>query len=57
VQRLGLDTARTPLTEAMWDEDPDHIAWKKSELERARQLAGWSVNPEQVAEEARDFRS
>jgi hypothetical protein len=56
-QRLGLDTARTPLTEAMWDEDPDHIAWKKSELERARQLAGWSVNPEQVAQEARDFRS
>ena len=56
-QRLGLDTTRTPLTEAMWDGDADNIAWKKSELERARQLAGWSADPQKVAEEARDFRT
>jgi hypothetical protein len=55
-QRLGLDTERTPLTEALWDVDPDHIAWKKKELERARQIAAWSANPQQLAEEARDFR-
>jgi hypothetical protein len=55
-QRLGLDTARTPLKEAMWDSDPDHIAWKKAELERARQIAEWSANPDRLAAEARDFR-
>ncbi len=55
-QRLGVDAARTPLREAMWDSDPDHVAWKKAELERARQIAEWSPSPDKLAEEARDFR-
>lgn len=47
---------RSPITEATWDSDPASVAWKKAELERARQIAEWSANPHQVAHEARDFR-
>jgi hypothetical protein len=40
-QQLGIVGPRTPLDQAMWDSDPDMAAWKKEELERARQLAEW----------------
>lgn len=55
-RQLGIVEPRTPLTQAMWDNDEDNIRWKKSELERARKLAAWSANPHQLGAEARDFR-
>jgi hypothetical protein len=55
LEQLGTAPPRTPLTEAMWDSDPDNEAWKKRELERARQLAhGGNVN--QLAAEVRHPR-
>lgn len=35
---LGEPDPRTPLTEAMWDSDPETVAWKKAEFERGKQL-------------------
>ncbi|HUG63981.1 MAG TPA: hypothetical protein VMK83_02070, partial [Gaiellaceae bacterium] len=55
-QRLGITTERTPLKEAMWDDD-DHKAWKKQELERARGLLPWARDPNGLAAEASDFRA
>jgi hypothetical protein len=55
-KQLGIAGARTPLAEAMWDTEPDMIAWKKAELERAREIARWSPNPNRVAAEAADLR-
>jgi hypothetical protein len=55
-RRLGMPVARTPLVEAMWDGDPDHQEWKKRELERARGLLPWSRDPNQLSDEARDYR-
>jgi len=56
-QQLGIEELRTPLEMAMWDNDPDHIAWKKQELQRARDLERWSADPLALADEARDLRS
>ncbi len=55
-ERLGVKVARSPISEAMWDDDPDHVAWKKSELERARRLAEWHIDPGAIASEIRDQR-
>jgi hypothetical protein len=54
-RRLGVAQPRTPVREAMWDSDPDNVAWKKAELERARRLAEWH-DPALVAAEIRDQR-
>ncbi len=54
-ERLGIAKPGTPLDTAMWDADVDP-AWKREQLERARELASYSLNPHQVADEARDFR-
>jgi hypothetical protein len=54
-ERLGIAGPRTPLDEAMWDNDPDHVEWKKQELERARKLAEWH-DPNKLAAEVRDIR-
>jgi len=56
-RQLGITEVRTPLTEAMWDDDPDGIAWKKKEFQRARDLERWSADPLALADEARDLRS
>lgn len=51
---LGIRGPRTPEHEAMWiddDGDPDVAAWKKSNLERARQLAEYGHDPSQLAQE------
>jgi hypothetical protein len=55
-RRQGIDGPRTPLREAMWDGDPDNVAWKKAELERARELDRWAADPLRLANEARDLR-
>ena len=54
-RQLGADVPRTPLREAMWDGDPDNEAWKRQELERARQLAQFG-NVHQLAQEVREQR-
>jgi hypothetical protein len=53
---LGTTDPRTPTQEAMWDTDPDNVAWKRQELERVRKLAEWHRDPDEVASEARDLR-
>lgn len=53
--RLGVERTKTPLVEAMWDGDIDP-AWKAQELERARAIAAYSVDPHRVALEASDLR-
>jgi tetratricopeptide (TPR) repeat protein len=55
-RRLGESVHADPTTEAMWDTDERSVAWKKQELERARQLAEYALDPYVVAEEARDYR-
>ncbi|MEO5576452.1 MAG: hypothetical protein ABIR67_15120 [Gaiellaceae bacterium] len=55
-EQLGIDVLRTPLEIAMWDNDPDHVLWKRAELERARRIAEWSADPGQVAAEIREQR-
>lgn len=55
-RQLGLEQARTPLKVAMWDDDPDHVAWKRQELERLREIAQWSPTPHEVAVEAQELR-
>jgi hypothetical protein len=52
-QRLGIAGPPTPVDQAMWWDDADHVAWRKAELERARQLAQWQ-NPDLLAAEVRD---
>jgi hypothetical protein len=49
---LGEGKLRTPLREAMWEDDPDLVAWKKAELERARELAR-EHDPNELAREVR----
>jgi hypothetical protein len=39
----------------MWDSEVPE-SWKREQLERARELAAYSLNPQRVAEEANDFR-
>ncbi|MEO5576784.1 MAG: hypothetical protein ABIR67_01575 [Gaiellaceae bacterium] len=53
--QLGIAEPRSPEKEALWDDDPDNVAWKRRELERARQLAEWH-DPERLAAEVRDQR-
>jgi len=52
---LGLAKPDNPTVTAMWDADVDP-AWKREQLERAREIAGWSASPDRVAAEASDFR-
>ena len=54
-KQLGLAEPATPLTEAMWDGDIDP-AWKREQLEKARGLLPWSRHPNELSDEARDFR-
>ena len=49
---LGEAEPRTPLKEAMWEDDPELAAWKKQELERARELAQVR-DPNRLAQEVR----
>jgi hypothetical protein len=51
-----VDAQLDPTSTAMWDNDPRLVEWKKRELERAREIAEYSVNPHRVALEARDLR-
>jgi len=53
--KLGIVEPRSPLREALWDSDPENIAWKRAEFERARQLGEWH-DPELLAAEVRDQR-
>ncbi len=39
-RQLGIEVPRTPQTEAMWDSDPDQIAWKQAEIKRLRGQLG-----------------
>jgi hypothetical protein len=55
-QGLGMPSERSPLKEAMWDADPANVKWKKAELQRARELLAWSSNPQELVQEAREFR-
>jgi hypothetical protein len=52
-QALGTAPPRTPLTEAMWNEDEECKAWQRQELERARQIAHRD-NVDQLAAEVRE---
>ncbi len=54
-ERLGTAPGKTLLTHALWDFEVDP-AWKRSQLERAREVAAYSTNPQRVAQEAADFR-
>lgn len=54
-RELGLAEPATPLTSAMWDADIP-ADWKKEQLEKARGLLPWSQNPQELANEAADFR-
>ncbi len=39
-RQLGIEDPRSPATEAMWDSDPESVAWKQKELERLRGQLG-----------------
>jgi len=39
-KQLGIEEPRSPQSEAMWENDPDHIAWKRAELERLQRQLG-----------------
>ena len=52
-RRLGTAPPRSPLREALWDSDPEMVEFKKSERERARQLAEFG-NAAQLAREVRE---
>ncbi|MBA2360786.1 MAG: hypothetical protein H0V79_07645 [Actinobacteria bacterium] len=54
--KLGIHEPRTPLEEAMWDNDPEHLAWKRQELEHARRLAETGADPDRLAAELRGSR-
>jgi len=54
-KQLGLAEPATPLTTAMWDGDVDP-GWKREQLEKARGLLPWSRHPNELSDEARDFR-
>jgi hypothetical protein len=55
-RRLGEPRHEDPTSTAMWDTDPRVVEWKKRELERARRIAEYHLDPHVVAEEARDLR-
>jgi hypothetical protein len=57
-RRLGenIDEQLTPADTAMWSSDERAVAWGKAEIERAREIASYSLDPHQVASEARDLR-
>jgi hypothetical protein len=57
-RRLGesIDEQLTPLDVAMRNSDPRAQEWGKKEIERAREIAGYSLDPDGVAREARDLR-
>lgn len=53
-QALGTAGPRVPTLEAMWDGDPDMVAWKETEKERARMLHEHDFrDPHQLAQEIR----
>jgi hypothetical protein len=54
-ERLGTAKPPTPLDQAMWDSEVDP-AWKREQLERAREIASYSLRPDLVAQEASEFR-
>jgi hypothetical protein len=54
-RQLGVPTKRTPVDQAMWDDDPDNIAWKKTEMQRAHELAQFG-NVERLGADVRDLR-
>ena len=56
LRRLGAAPPRSPLREAMWSTDPDFKAFAKQELERARRLAEYSPNLDELASEVSDYR-
>lgn len=57
-RRLGenVDEHLTPADTAMWSSDERAVAWGKAEIVRARGIASYSLDPHQVASEARDLR-
>ncbi len=40
-KQLGTPVKRTPVREAMWADDPDHINWEREQFENARRLANF----------------
>ena len=57
--KLGVADPRSPVRDGMWlddKDDPDLAAWKKQELQRAKDLHRWSADPIGLAGEARDLR-
>lgn len=54
-EKLGTAEERTPLTDAMWDSEVSP-KWKREQLERAKAIAAYAINPAAVAQEASDFR-
>jgi hypothetical protein len=57
-RKLGepVDENLTPEHVAMWSTDERAVAWGKSQLERAREIASYSLDPHRVAFKARDLR-
>jgi hypothetical protein len=50
---LGIGPPPTLLDRAMWWDDPDHIAWRKAEVERARRLVESGHDQSKLAAELR----
>jgi hypothetical protein len=54
-KRLGTAPDANPTTEAMWDSEVP-AEWKRQQLEHARRVAEYALDPHAVADEARDYR-
>ena len=54
-RQLGNAVKRTPLTEPMWNTEPEFKEWARDELKRARQMAEFG-DLVRLGEEAHDFR-